>query len=335
MLIQKVDMISRLNIISGFNRHRIDHKAVSFNSMNRMENKVNCKYELLTKKILINCILAFCLCAVFGLKANAANVYRITKNDGILSGTCNDKVMQDVYVSVVKKDGTYKVVKPCTGNSKVYYFNQKGIGTPYTGSKFIKISYGGSSKVYYSNKGTLEKNKIVGNKKEGYYYVDSTGVKVTDKTTKLAVKFVRAHTKSSDSQSKKLSKCYYYLARHYKYKRSYGNLYPKAKDMQSMAYDMLSSKRGNCHRYAASFAYIVRVLGYDTRVVIGKVSSNRGGMTPHGWVEVKKNGKWYVCDPDMEVNNNVASYMKSATPCKTSVTRRCKITVKNGKVSWK
>jgi len=280
-------------------------------------------------------MLAFCLCTVIGLKAEAADVYRITESDEGLTGTRNDKAMKNVYVSVKEKGNTYKVVKPFTKGSKVYYFDGSGTGVPYTGSKFIKISYGKSSKTYYSKKGKLERNKIVGSKKQGYYYVDSTGVKVTDKTVKLAVKFVRKHTKSSDSKSRKLSKCYYYLARNYKYKRSYGNLYPKAKDMKSFAYSMLSSKRGNCHAYAASFVYIARVLGYDARVVVGKVSSSRGGMTPHGWVEVKVNGKWYVCDPDMEVNNRVASYMKSTTPCQTSVTRRCRITVKNGKVSWK
>ena len=39
----------------------------------------------------------------------------------------------------------------------------------------------------------LHLQEIEGNRKEGYYYVDSTGVKVTDKTTKLAVKYVRTH----------------------------------------------------------------------------------------------------------------------------------------------
>ncbi|MGN0155238.1 MAG: transglutaminase domain-containing protein [Lachnospiraceae bacterium] len=289
----------------------------------------------LYKRTVISFLIVFCLCAVCRLNVNAADIYQITEENGILSGTCNNNAMQEVYVSIEKTNNTYKVVKPCTSGSKVYYFDKDGIGAVCSDEKFVKISYGGSSKVYYCNKGTLEKNKIVGNKKEGYYYVDSTGIKITDKTTKLAVKFVRAHTKSTDSQSKKLSKCYYYLARNYKYKRSYTNLYPKAKDMKAMAKSMFSSKSGNCHRYAACFAYIAKVLGYDSKVVVGKVSGNHGGMTPHGWTEVKVDGKWYVCDPDMEENNHVDSYMKSSTPCKTSVTRKCTITVKNGKVIWK
>ncbi|MCM1500018.1 MAG: transglutaminase-like domain-containing protein [Clostridium sp.] len=293
------------------------------------------KRKVWMKKVWIFCMLVLGVCTVFSTKANAAGTYQITETENGLTGTYNDKVLQNVYVPVKKNDHIYQVAAPCAKNSKVYYFDENGVGTPFTGSKFIRVSYRGSAKTYYSNKGTLEQNKIVGNKKAGYFYVDSTGVKVTDKTVKLAVKFVRAHTKSSDSQSQKLSKCYYYLARHYKYKRSYGNLYPKAKDMKSFAHGMLSSKSGNCHAYAASFVYIARVLGYDARVVVGDVSSSHGGMTPHGWVEVKQNGKWYVCDPDMEENNKVKCYMKTETPCKTSVKRRCTITVKNGKVSWK
>lgn len=292
------------------------------------------KCELISKKVLRSCVLIFFLCTILGLEAHAADVYEITQTEEGLIGTCNDTVMKNRYVSVEISGDTYKVVKPCTSGSSVYYFNKKGIGAPYTGSKFIKIKYGSSSKVYYAKKGILQKNQIVGSKKQGYYYVDSTGVRVTDKTTKLAVKFVRSHTKTTDSQSKKLRKCYRYLSYHYKYKRYYTNLCPKAKYMQPFAYDMFSSKKGNCFRYAACFAYIARVLGYDSRVVVGKISAVYGGMTPHGWTEVKVDGKWYVCDPDMQMNG-VDSYLKSSTPCRTSVTRRCTMKVKNGKVSWK
>ena len=97
---------------------------------------------------------------------------------------------------------------------------------------------------------------------------------------------------------------------------------------------MFKTKKGNCHRYATCFAYIARVLGYDSKVCVGKVSGNHGGMTPHGWTLVKSGKNWLVCDPDMELNK-VSSYMKETTPCKTSVTRRCKMTASNGKVSWK
>lgn len=280
-------------------------------------------------------LLVLCSVAVFGFQSDAADGYEIIVGEGGITGTYNGAALQEVYVCLMGAGDDYKVVKPGASGSRLYYFNAEGIGEVFSGSQFVKISYAGKKQVYYYRKGKLVKNRIVGSPKEGYYYVDTTGVRIADKTTKLAVKFVRAHTKSSDSKSKKLKKCYYYLAKHYKYSRSYGNLYPKAKHMQSLAYDMLKNKRGNCHRYAASFAYIARVIGYDAKVVVGDVSGNHGGMTPHGWVEVKNKGKWYVCDPDMEYNNHVPGYMKKSTPCKTSVKRKCRITAKNGRIVWK
>ena len=287
-------------------------------------------------KLIVCATMMLCVCLIFSVRVNAANKYVITMNEETgLTATLDGEPLNDAYVSVVVSNNNYKVVKPCTSKSKVYYFDTEGKGSALKSSKFVNITYNGKSHVYYSKKGTLQKNTIVGSKKEGYYYVDTTGIRITDKTTKLAVKFVRAHTKSSDSKSKKLKKCYYYLAKNYKYSRTYVNLYPKAKHMKSLAYDMLKHKRGNCHRYAASFAYIARVIGYDTRVVVGSVSSIHGGMTPHGWDEVKFGKKWYVFDPDMQYNNNVDGYKKTSTPCKTSVTRRCKITAKNGKITWK
>ena len=280
-------------------------------------------------------MLLLCMCTLFGRNVKAADVYTVTQNEAGITATHNSEALKDAYLAVVKSGNEYKVVKPGTSNSVVYYFDGVGKGSVYSGSSFVSIAYDGKLNTYYLDKGNIVYNQIVGNKKDGYYYVDTTGIQITDKTTKLAVKFVRAHTKSSDSKEKKLKKCYHYLAKKYKYKRTHKNLYPKAKHMQSMAYEMLKNKKGNCHRYAASFAYIARVLGYDVRVVVGKVSSNHGGMTPHGWDEVKFGKKWYVFDPDMQYNNKVDGYKKKRTPCKTSVTRRCKMTAKDGKITWK
>ena len=287
----------------------------------------------IVKYLFLNSILIIFLCTLWGAKANA-KVYRLTETDGVLTGTAyNIEVMADMYVNVKKMDGYYKVVRPTNMTGTLYYFDQDGIGTPYKGTGFISIYHKGIPQVYYCKKGAVVKNQIVGNEKQGYYYVDSTGIRVTDKTTKLAVKFVRSHTKDSDPKNVKLKKCYNYLSYHYTYKRTYENLYPKAKDMKSFAYDMLSSKQGNCHRYAASFAYIAQVLGYESRVVVGQTTSSHGGMTPHGWNEIKQNGKWYVCDPDLQ--RQVNSYMRVNTPYHTTVTRRCTISAKDGKVSWK
>lgn len=248
------------------------------------------------------------------------------KGTNIIPITYKDKV-ENYYI---KKGnlytGWYK-----KGTKKYYYTN----GCITTGWKKI-----GGKKYYFDtaqgNRGVMLTNKIAGSKKEGYYYVDSTGIQITNKEVKLAVKFVNAHTKSSWSQDKKLKSCFNYLWKNYKYKRFYET--PKASTMADYANYMLSKKKGNCYRYAASFAYIARVLGYDTRVAVGKISSARGGMTPHGWTEVKINGKWYMCDANMQRNHpSINSYMKtnSSYAYRHSCSKRYKLTIKNGKVSWK
>jgi hypothetical protein len=57
-----------------------------------------------------------------------------------------------------------------------------------------------------------------------------------------AVKFVRQHG-GSGSDSEKLKSCFYYLSSHYKYKRTYSNLYPSSAIMDDFAYEMFSSKK--------------------------------------------------------------------------------------------
>lgn len=297
------------------------------------------------KKHIVWIAMVLFLCLFTGETVRAAESRKIVKEDNILTCVKNGVTVKDSFAALSStKNKGYQIVKPCTKNSIVYYFDKNGAGTVYKGTGFIKIAYNGKTKTYYSKKGKLLTNQIVGSKKTGYFYVDTTGVKITDKTVQYAVKFVRAHTKSSDSSKTKLKKCYNYLWKHYKYQRVYGSknsraLNPKAKDMSKISKAMFKSKKGNCHRYASCFAYIARVLGYDSKVAVGSVTSLHGGYTPHGWTLVKYNNsgnkyKWYICDPDMEINH-VKSYMKATHPCKVKTKWKCTLKVKDGKAAWK
>lgn len=316
------------------------------------------KESLLYKKIFAYICVIFSMCLVWGMNAKAADNYQIIENNGIITGTNNGVSMTNVYVCLKKTNNSYTVVKPCTKDSTVYYFDQDGIGTSYKNSNFISIIYNGKSNTYYSNtKGILEKNKIVGSKSLGYYYVDSSGVRIkataAQKTAnkkfakkgnykktdynaqciEYAVKFVRAHGGSGSSKSK-MKKCFYYLSSHYKYRRVYTNLYPNSAIMDDFAYEMFSTKHGNCHRYAAAYAYIARVLGYDSMTVTGETTSLHGGWTPHGWNKIKVDSKWYVCDPDMQMMG-VSAYMKAVTPSRTRKGKEHRLYAKDGKVYWK
>lgn len=160
-------------------------------------------------------------------------------------------------------------------------------------------------------KGRLEKNKIVGTKKTGYGYVDKSGKMITTKAINLAVDFVLKHTYRKQSKSVKLRRCYDYLWKHYTYKRFYG-LPNKNTLSDDYACYILQKGYGNCFCYGAAYACIARVIGYDSRVGVGEISAARGGMTPHGWAEVKRGNTWYIVDPDMKKNHrNIGVYMRT------------------------
>ncbi len=242
-----------------------------------------------------------------------------------------------VMVTGWKKISGYKYYfnasgKAVTGwkkiNGKKYYFKKSGkMATGLT-----KI---GSKKYYFNKKGVLQKKKIVGTKKTGYYYAGSDGVVCTDKATRAACKWLMANTTSSMTRAQKLKAAYNYLWKNMTYKRTYG--IPGASDLTDYAVEMLTTKQGNCFKYAASFAVFAKVLGYQTRVSVGYTTHYNGGWTSHGWTEVKVNGTWYLCDPDMQMNHpSVNAYMRteSTYPYKHKVSNKYTLTISNGKLKW-
>ena len=206
-----------------------------------------------------------------------------------------------------------------------YYKNEK----PVKGWKKI------DKKWYYFDKKSkvLVCDTIAGSKKNNCYYVDEAGVRVTDKTIKAAVKFVRKHTKAADSPKKKLLACYdyftdkcYYVNHGYKLKKS---------QLPEYGRQFLLSDRGNCFMGSAAMCYCAKVLGFKTRLGIG---NSFMGPTAHGWAEVKIGKKWYLFDINRTrwfkgKNYRMVTYEKY--PVKL-VRKYCyNLKVKNGKVSWK
>lgn len=49
-----------------------------------------------------------------------------------------------------------------------------------------------------------------------------------------------------------------------------------------------------CWHKAMAYHHYLEASGYKSRVVVGKCYQ---GYDKHAWVEVEKNGKWYVIDP--------------------------------------
>lgn len=108
--------------------------------------------------------------------------------------------------------------------------------------------------------------------------------------------------------------------------------------MPKLARDMFTNKRGNCYRYAAAFAYIAKVLGYDSRVASGMVGARGGGMTPHAWTEIKDGKSWYQYDCNMQRTYPRISFYRRTNrnyPVRHRASKRFTISVSGGKVKWK
>jgi hypothetical protein len=223
---------------------------------------------------------------------------------------------------------------------KSFYFKKTGalgtkgvLQTGWTKIKKYKYYFKPSGKL--GTKGKMITNQIAGSKKSGYAYVNSKGVKITSKPIKLAVKLVNKKTKSSQSKSKKLKACFNYIKKNFAYQRRYG--IPNAKTFAREAEYMLKNKKGNCFCYASSFAYVARVLGYDSRVNQGVITTVAGGPDTHGWTEVKIGKKWYLFDISMHnrLNTNLYKKLKGEYPHKYKYYNRYVLSFSKNKAIWK
>lgn len=184
-------------------------------------------------------------------------------------------------------------------------------------------------------KGVLQKNRIVSTS-QGDFYVDVEGIRVSSAEILKAVSFVKTHTQDSWDTGTKLQRCFEVLWRNYAYQRFYEN--PSAQQMPGYADYMFTYHRGNCFRYAASFACIAKVLGYETRVAVGSIARRTGGMTPHGWTEVQVGGVWYMCDANMQRNHpDINSYMRTEANYNYvhTCSARYALGIQKGQVSWR
>lgn len=247
-----------------------------------------------------------------GLTALAAE----TEASATSSGTEGNS-SKKAYTGWVKKN-----------NAKYYYVKGKKI----TGWKKISGYY-----YYFNAKGKLQTNKIVGSAEDGYYYVDKKGIRVKDARIKAAVKYVIAHSDSSQTNRQRLKACYVAMYNN-PYKRFYGDT-PSAATIPSYAAYMFKHNTGNCYRYASAMAYIACVLGYESRVVTGGVNSSGGKyLSAHGWCEVKIGSTWRILDCSIQLKHkkvNLFLVTRKTYPYPLRWDKSYRMTVKNGIVTWK
>lgn len=253
----------------------------------------------------------------------------VTKKVGWHDISSTDKV----YVS----SKGYVTMKFSTKSGKLYKYN-------YSKKKWklVKVtSYKIGKKTYYfDSNGVAAKNKIVGNEKTGYFYIDSTGCKVTSKEIKMAVDFVMKHKKQGMSNNDILHNCYLEMAT-YGYQRDY--VVPDVSRFPDLSCDTLINRYGNCYRFASTLACIATVLGYKARVTCGMVPAVYGyGQTIHGWTEIwnDKDKAWKVYDVNMQrvwTEQEISFYNQfiyNYYPGRHSIDFRVGLTVKNGTARW-
>lgn len=281
------------------------------------------------------------------IKISGKSYYFSSKNGEMLTGrrTVGDKAY------FFNGSGVLQVSKWVQAGNKTYYCKKNGVlqsgwlkkeGKPYyfspennrmlTGWQQIFDDAGEPHKYYFTpsgaKKGVLQVNCIAGTKKAGYAYVDANGVQVTAPEIVAAVDYVIKYTDTGWTADTKLQMCFQALRDHYNYRHSHDT--PTAKRMSGYAYELLTVGKGNCYRYAAGFACIAKVLGYEARVNVGNVSSVYGGMAPHGWAQVKVDGVWYLCDVNMKL------YMqKKPTSRKYERFKVYRLSIQDGEVCWK
>jgi len=131
--------------------------------------------------------------------------------------------------------------------------------------------------------------------------LDDQGRRVMSELEAKVVQIIDDCTNDNMSQIEKLKACYNWVIKNCSYKRDYADPTKLASGWtEKFALEMLKDNKGNCYRYASAVAYLAEGLGYDASVVTGKIVAVGGGMTPHGWAEVKIDGKTYLFDANMD-----------------------------------
>lgn len=221
--------------------------------------------------------------------------------------------------TVTVKTYTKKNGKLATGSYKIngtyYIFDSQGHLATSGGTKVVRV---GSKRFLASSSGkALTGWQVVGN---NLYYATKKGRLKTSTTYKgitfrkngkakmdtnglakwQAVRTFSSITNSKMTQSQKLKACWNYLVGgSFRYAIKYPNL--SASGWQrSTAYNMLSTRSGNCYSFACAFAALANEAGYKAYVICGRVPGSRDGAsdgyTRHAWVRI--NGRYY--DPEAQ-----------------------------------
>ncbi len=108
---------------------------------------------------------------------------------------------------------------------------------------------------------------------------------------KKFIQTAKAVTNERMTRGEKLRACWNYVASHRNFR--YALKYPTLSEtdwQKKTAYNMLTTRSGNCYSFACAFAALANEVGYRSYVVCGRVSGSRDhardGLTRHAWVRI-------------------------------------------------
>ena len=149
---------------------------------------------------------------------------------------------------------------------------------------------------YFDENGYLSFNENIGD-----LHFDENGRYTTGdaELDKLVADVVAGNTKDSMTQEEKLKAVYRYVRDKFLYlRRNYYDMGEVGWEVKE-AKTMLSTGKGNCYNFAATFWALSRGVGYDAQIVSGFMSHNR---SPHAWTVISDpDGKPYIYDPEQEM----------------------------------
>lgn len=218
------------------------------------------------------------------LKKIKKRIYYFKKNGKAATGWC--RISGKTYY-FDKKARAYRGLKEIGGAT--YYFSREGVmqsGWQKVGKRWAYFKKNGKIK----KKGSVDGIKI---KKTGYA-APTSGQKKMLQCQDQVKKIANSITSSSMSRSQKLRACWNYMtSSRFHYVRRY-DFSTYGGWVYDYGMDILTSRGGNCYRFACAFALLAKEIGYRPAVVWGMVPHVGGGLTPHCLVKI--DGLFY--DPE-------------------------------------
>lgn len=196
------------------------------------------------------------------------------------------------------------------------------------------------NRTYFFNEGVLQKNDIVGNSEEGYFYAGSDGAidygysdgvtidgidyiiingkawsvfTESDKALFQAAKDIAKCTETSMTKEEKLKCAFDYIKSNYLEGVRHNPPYRESDWPVVCANDIFVYGKGDCYSYGAAFAYYGKAIGCSDCYAV-----NSGG---HGWAEIEG----LVYDPEWSMHSDNYPYYamtydeKCDVPYKSSI----------------